>query len=271
MVDNTEELANQREKTYQEIAHYLHQIDCQNVKDFLNKHIGSKLGEGLDSQVYQVIINHCLAAVKIIPYIDDVQYKRKLPAVADIKTINRILDVVDKMTAMEKEYFPYFYATINCPRGKDSILYLFYELFDGDVRSLIRKITSQEEWLDIIFQLARIDYYLKVVKNYKYGDGRIVNHLYSRLDKPIIKEYCINGYRFRIKHFYFIVLSDPSKIVSQNTRTKKLHSNISFLLTHLRRHNDIPLRPSHQLYQLMHRIRERPELIPAAFEAIKIE
>src|SRR5690606_30894227 len=120
--------------------------------------------------------------------------------------------------------FPHLYGVLNCHGSDNSRVYIYYELFDGDLEDLINNIGHPSEWYDIAFQMIMINYYIMIINKYTY-DGNIKNHLYKKLSKPYYKKYEIDNREISINHKFLIVYKDFNNITRNNNNDEQNNTN----------------------------------------------
>lgn len=258
-----------RIKSAEYMINYLEKrINCKNIIKFADEHMQSKLGEGKEAIVNELKIGKTSVAFKIMKYNDTEGYIRiKKTDPKDKIWVNNMFDTFDFMTEANYTgfgYFPYLYGVLNCHEEENSKIYVFYEVFDGNLIDLINNIQHPSEWYDIVFQMIMINYYIETINGYRYNDGTVQNHLFRKLDKSYYKEYQLDNYKFSINHKYLIVLWDINymeKITEENK--SQVISNIDFLIKYLDTNKDhIKILPSGRIISLLHDVKNNPNNVP---------
>lgn len=178
-----------RMKVSDKMRKYLEdKINCQNVIKFIEKHEGTQL-------VDKIIIHSIPVSIETNTHVDNLREKFEM------------YDFITESNYTGFEYFPYLYGVLECK--DESLLYVFYESFDGNLYEAIESIEHASEWYSIIFQLLLINNYMET-SGYQHT---IDNFIYKK--NPIQQEYEIEGYTFSIKHKYLIVLWNLTLVKSE--------------------------------------------------------
>lgn len=246
-------------------------LNCENVIKFVNENFDSSLGEGLESAVNKIMVSPDKSsstipmAYKVMKYNDTEDYVKKEKNDPNDKTWTKdLFNTFDFMTEANYtgfEYFPYLYGVLDCHDNENSKIYIFYEVFDGDLINLINNLEHPSDWYDIAFQMIMINYYIQVINGYRYNDGNPQNHLYKKLVKPYNKEYKFGDNAFRVNHKYLITLWDINYIEKiTETNKNQIVSNIDFLLKYLDKNKpDIKVYPTGRIIKLLYDIKNSPE------------
>lgn len=254
-----------RSKIAEQMIKYLEEkINCKNVIKFADDTMAAELGKGKEATVNKLMVEGTPVAFKIMDYNDTKNYTKKNKTDPKDRTqIKNMFATFDFMTESNYtgfEYFPYIYGVLDCHDDENSKVYIFYEVFDGNLIELIDKIEHPSEWYDIIFQLIMINNYIEILNGYRYNDGTPQNHLYKKLAKPYYKEYDIGGKKLKINHKYLLVLWDfnyMEKITDQNKN--QVTSNIDFLIRYLNENMEkIKIPPSGRIMKLLQEISNKP-------------
>lgn len=254
-----------RAKLADKLVEYLEKrINCDNVIEHHDKFYQSTLGQGREASVDLLMVKNIPFAFKMMKYNATPGYVRENKSdPKDIIWVNNLFKTFDFMTEANytgHPYFPYLYGVLDCPMDAESKLYIYYEAFEGDLRKLIDEIEHPSDWYDICFQMILINYYMEVVNNLRYNDGKPANHLYRKYSKPFYQKYQIEDISFSISHKYLIVLWDFNYVekISDENRSSVV-SNIRFLLKYLRENsNKIKILPSNRIMKLLSEIVNKP-------------
>ena len=258
-----------RTKISEKMIKYLEdRINCENVIRFTEKTLESELGKGKEAVVNKLVIDGTPVAYKVIKYNNSDDYVRKKGEMRDKKWAKNMFEIFDFMTEANYtgfEYFPYLYGVLICHNDETNIstMYIFYEVFDGDLTDLFNKIEHPSDWYDIIFQLIMINYYITFVHGYIYYDGSPQNHLYKKLPKPYYKDYEIEGHKFKINHKYLLALWDFNYMEKLTEESKeRIQSNIDLLLKYIQSNKhkgQIKNPPSDRILKLLNEVKDNPE------------
>lgn len=221
---------NDRIVLYEKIKHILSiKIDCDTIDEFIKQNTIKNLGEGKEASVYLLSINNVdnmeLAstsmqstvplelAVKPIPYNDDPEYIRPVGGKRSsewIRYTTKMFNFMIEANATGFSYFPYIYKISKCPTGENSFQYVFYEAFDENLFDLLSKMTNSDMNIlyDVYCQLLIINYYLEIICNMKYFDGKSKNHLVKKIDDPVEQTFEMDKYVLKFKHRFLIVIWD---------------------------------------------------------------
>lgn len=257
-----------RQKLANAMIDYLEaKINCKNVEKFIQTTTVEEIGKGKESIVFKLGIEKDFLALKIMNYNGSENYIRKDKNDAkDRLWVENLFFTFDFMTESNYlgfEYFPYLYGVLDCENTSDvsNKIFIFYEIFDGDLGKLLENLEHPSEWYDIIFQMANINFYIEVVQGYRYNDGTVVNHLYKKITKPYYKEYNLEDVKFNINHKYLIVLWDFNYMEKITTKNKNMvTSNLTFLIRYIEKNKTkINIEPSPRIINLINDLIKNPE------------
>lgn len=246
-------------------------VNCENAIKFADIHA---LKDDAKLKISELTLNSTNVAYEIVYYNDNID---KVDIMDDTDKKNRgktwlenmfyIFDFISEANYVGYEYFPHLYGVLNCHNGENSCVYLYYELFEGNLEDLINSIGHSSEWYDIVFQMIMINHYLQVVNKCSY-DGFPKNHLYRKLAKPYYKKYEIDGKELNINHKFLIVLKDFNHINQIMENNTKNLTNIDLLLEHIAANKDqIKILPSNKIMNLMRDVASNPEIsMPLLFQ-----
>lgn len=226
-------------------------INCKNVMKYTDETMDSILQEANDSIIYKLTINNIPTAFKVQPYIDNLEFEEQY---------KQLIDVFDFMTESNHtgfEYFPYLYGVLNCHDEEKSRLYIYSELFDGDLEQLLKKIEHPSEWYDIAFQIIMINYYIEIVNSKHYHASKI---LYRKLEKPYYKNYELLGYQLTINHKFLIVLSDIPLFDNTDKEKSRIIDQVLTLIDVNK--NEIKILPSNRVLNFLNEIKSNAENTP---------
>ena len=250
----------------QMISYLEERINCENVIKFADKNVKKKV-ISQEKQIQQLVVDNVPVAFEIINYNDNKNYiKKNNDQPNDNLWLQQLFDIFDFMTEANYtgfEIFPYLYGVLNCHENENSKLYVYYEMFQGNLIDLINNIEHPSEWYDIAFQVIMINYYIETVSGYVYGGGILQNHLYKKLDKPYYKEYDFNGTKISVNHKYLIVLWNIDYIARISNEKDNgipcVTNNIAFLLKYLSDNKEtIKILPSNRILKLLNDITNNP-------------
>jgi hypothetical protein len=202
----------QRTKKAQKVYSYLEStINCQKVMRIVDRNTVSNEDHPLRSDPEERVVE-----LKSVPTAY-VKMHTVLPSILYDEMI-RNFDRMTEINHMGFEYFPYLYGVLNCHDGIDQTSYIFYENTDRSIHDLILSTTNIQEWYDLAFQVAMMDYYLMQI--YKYEDYVGVPKYFRVIDyeKAFYKEYIVEEMKVSIYHKFQIVYwkLDPLTVEKQS-------------------------------------------------------
>lgn len=246
-----------REKITKKMIQYLEiRINCDNVMKYVDKYIKNN---DKNSIIKELEIDSNPVAFEIIKYDATINNNTDgLLGKNDISNMFEIFEIMTEANHTGNEYFPYLYGVLNCHDAENSRVYLYYEIFEGNLINLFSQVEHPSEWYDIAFQLIVINNFMQNLNNYKYS-GALENFLYKKLSKPYYKNYDIDGKEFKINHKYLIVLWDINDI-KKNTEEIRSAINIDIVLKYLTENKEtIKIPPSLKIMKLFSDINNDPK------------
>jgi hypothetical protein len=181
-----------RTKIRENMVSYLQeQINCDNVL---------KKTDALIESDEKLLINGTPVSFKVISYDDENETEKK-----SIEILNNVFDEITESNSIGFDYYPFIYGILNCHNDTKSNLYVFYEFLSGTLYDLFENLQSPNEWYDIIFQMAMIDYNATKRQSLKHLNYNLDNYYFIKLFNPQKKEYVIKGKNITIYHKYVVV------------------------------------------------------------------
>jgi hypothetical protein len=247
----------------QMISYLEERINCKNIINFAELYSQKKSKD--ENSILELNVDGISISFEIIKYNDTKNYIQKNKTdMKDNVWLQKLFDTFDFMTESNYtgfEHFPYLYGVLNCHDNEKSKVYVFYELFQGNLVDLFNNMDHPSEWYDIVFQLIMINYYIQNINAYTYGGGTPQNHLYKKI-KPYYKEYEFDNKKIHVNHKYLIVLWNM-EYIEKITNETTITSNIELLLQYLSENKDkIKIPPSDRIIKLLHDIMKNPKETP---------
>jgi hypothetical protein len=229
-------MQNARQSTAKFMVNYLKEtVECGNIMEFIKEHATK------DS--LKMTINGRPTDIQIININREIDPK-----------ISKTLDIMMEFNYSDNECFPYLYGILICRNDdtKSGKGYILYEGQDGYLFDLLKHLTNQSDWYELIFQIIIINYYLR---DYKFNSTSNV-YQYRALTNARRKDYTLSNVDIKIYHKFVVSVTGLTVIENNGEINLDILKDVKTLA------ETVDVKPSLRAIELIDEVLEHPDKIP---------